>query len=76
MIVTIQPYDAWQYSQVFRVLEWRDGCVYRTTPTALYVRDSDGDLPRNFVKAPVSTAMLRQHKIVLTVVTPEELSRA
>jgi hypothetical protein len=30
MLVEVEKYDAWKYVEVYRVVEWKDGLIYRT----------------------------------------------
>jgi len=58
--MTIEPYQFCYYREVFRVLEWRDGCVYRTEETGRYVRSVDiGRLGEDFIGCSISTKHYR-----------------
>lgn len=64
---TIDAHDAWNYVEVFQVIEWKNGCVFKTKHKgfAAATRPKQDDE----VYAPLSTKLLRQPKITLELIT-------
>lgn len=58
----VKSYDAFNYLEVFKIVEMRDGLVYKTKTTGKYIRMHDaGKLdPKVYVTSSISTRLLRQ----------------
>ncbi len=61
--VSFEPYDAFNYVEVFEITEWKDGCVYKTKPKG-FAR-ADRTKQPNETYSPLSMKILRQPKITL-----------
>ena len=41
--VSVAPYEGWHYLEMFKITEWKDGCIYKTKSIG-YIRLSDYNL--------------------------------
>lgn len=67
MKITIPSYDAFMYLEVWEITEWRDGLVYKTKSTGMYISYKDEQKldKRKYTTSSISTRLLRQANIEL-----------
>lgn len=50
-----------EYREVFEILEYKDGCVYKTRPTGQFVHRAEVVLlPENYRSATISTSLINR----------------
>lgn len=61
--VEILPSETWKYVEVFKITQWRDGCVFKTSRLgymkANHFQAIDRENPNQYIAASVSTAITR-----------------
>lgn len=56
----IKSYDSFQYRSVWKILEMKDGCIFRTENTNLFIRAEDESrLPSNYKTSSISTSLTK-----------------
>lgn len=56
----IQSYDSFLYRSVWKILEIKDGCIFRTENTNLFIRAEDvSRLPSNYTVSSISTKLTK-----------------
>jgi len=53
-IKSVPAWLSFQYKEVFRITKWKDGCIYRTEPTGLYVKSPAQVNPQKYTLANLS----------------------
>lgn len=72
----IQSYDSFKYLEVFKILQWKDGAVFKTKSTGCYIAAED-QMKLDHLKwltTSISTTLQRQPEIELDVRKAEEFS--
>ena len=64
--VTIPTHLSFQFLEVWRIVERRDGCVFKTVKTGLFVRDGT-ILPSDYITCPLSTDLCKKERITIKV---------
>lgn len=64
----IPSYEAHNYVEVFEIVQWKEGTIYKTKSTGKYILiDNVSKLDKNkYTVAPISTKLLKQDTIELT----------
>lgn len=62
--MTIPNYEAWKWRELWEVVEYREGTIYRTRKTKWHV-PSGWEAEDGYTTAPFSTKELRQSKITI-----------
>jgi tRNA pseudouridine-54 N-methylase len=56
--VIIPAWQSFMYSEVWKVLQRKDGCIYKTEKTGLYVHNDDANkLSEDYITSSVSTKL-------------------
>lgn len=61
MRIKIKSYDAFQYLSVFEIIEWQEGCIYKTRDTHKYILAKDKDKldPETYMTTSISTRLTK-----------------
>ena len=69
MQVTVRSFKAFEYVEVWKITEYRDGFILHTKSTGKYIKESDaGELPKGFTTSNISTRLLAQEQFSIDVV--------
>lgn len=73
MKLTIPAWAAFEYAEVWKITEYRDGAIYKTKNTGKHIpAKRASQLPANYTAVSISTKQ-EQKEIVLDILTNEEL---
>lgn len=69
--ITIPSYNSYLYSEVWEVLERRDGCVYKTKTTGRYIHDMDIHRldAQKYTTSPISTSITKHPLVTLELLS-------
>jgi hypothetical protein len=69
-LMLVNSYDAYKYVEVVKILQMKEGAVYRTKPTGKFVLSADSyQLPKGYSTTSISTSLLRKPKFELDIVS-------
>ena len=58
----IPTYDAYKWYELWKVVEIKDGCVYKTENTGYHIQ-SDAPVPVGYITTPISTSKLKGDEV-------------
>lgn len=67
MKITIPSYKSYQYKEVWKITEWKDGYIYKTEKTGKYIKTKRYLNPHKYILASLSTDLTNQETIELDV---------
>lgn len=57
MKYSMRSYNSYKYREVWKILEWKDGYVWKVKPIGYIHRDLESSLPKDYEASSVSTSM-------------------
>lgn len=71
--ISVQGFESWRYVQVYKVTEWKDGCIYKTRPIGFMKAGLRDMLPEGYVTSSVPTHLSIQPQFEIDCLTKEEV---
>jgi len=72
MIITLKSHQAYLYQAIYRIVSFKDGCIYKTRFLGHAHRSYIWD-PDKFVTSSISTKLLEKGQFDLNLITPDDV---
>jgi hypothetical protein len=72
--IVVQGYESFRYRQLWKITEWKSGCIYKTKPVGYIKAEHEEMLDKeNYVASSMSTHLTKQTQFSIPVLTIDEI---
>ena len=72
--VTVQGYESFRYRELWRITQWKDGCIYKTKSVGFIKATDEARIDKFlFTTSSLPTKLTIQPEFTIDVLTEEEL---
>jgi hypothetical protein len=73
--IIVQGYESFRYQQLWKITEWKSGCIYKTQHVGYIKADHEKMLNHeNYTTSSISTHLTKQVQFSIPVLTLDEIN--